>query len=141
MDVTDAHWLDDVPADRPGVIVADGLVAFLTQDGFVSLLNRLTSHFPGGELAFNAYTRYAVWALKHLGGFAAIAGGVANPGFNDPREPERWAPGLKLVEEIFLTRAPEVADMPLTGRLAARLAAASPALSRIVGTTVLRYRF
>jgi O-methyltransferase involved in polyketide biosynthesis len=48
VDVTDAHWLDDVPADRPGVIVADGLVAFLTQDGFVSLLNRVTSHFPGG---------------------------------------------------------------------------------------------
>jgi O-methyltransferase involved in polyketide biosynthesis len=138
-DVTDAQWLDGVPADRPGVIVADGLVGFLTQDGFVSLLNRLASHFPGGELAFNAYTRYAVWALKHLGGFAAIAGGVVNPGFNDPREPERWAPGVKLVEEIFLTRAPEVAGMPLSMRLAARLAAPSPALSRMVGTTVLRY--
>jgi methyltransferase (TIGR00027 family) len=140
-DLTDAHWLDEVPTDRPAVIVADGLLVFLAQDAFVSLLNRLTSHFPGGELAFNAYTRYAVWALKHLGSLAVIAGGVANPGFNDPREPERWVPGLKLVEEIFLTRAPELAEMPLSGRLSARLVAPSPALSRIVGTTVLRYAF
>ena len=38
------------------MIVADGPVAFLAQDEFVSLLNRLTRHPPGGELAFNAYT-------------------------------------------------------------------------------------
>ncbi|MHA6629441.1 class I SAM-dependent methyltransferase [Pseudonocardia sichuanensis] len=140
-DLTDPHWLDDVPDDRPSVIVADGLIAFLTQEGFVSLLNRLTSHFPSGEVAFNSYTTYAVWTVKHVPGFAAIAGGVANPGFNDPREPERWAPALTLAEEIFLTRAPELTDMPLSVRLASRLFAPSPALSRMLGATVLRYCF
>ncbi|WP_232665717.1 hypothetical protein [Pseudonocardia sp. TRM90224] len=73
-------------------------------------------------------------------GFATIAGGVVNPGFNDPREPERWMPGLELVEEIFLTRAPELADMTVGGRLASRLFA-RPYLSRMLATTVLRYRF
>jgi O-methyltransferase involved in polyketide biosynthesis len=140
-DVTDERWLDAVPADRPAVIVADGLIAFLPQDGFVALLNRLTSHFPGGELAFNAYTTYAVWATTHLSAYAAIGGGVVNPGSNDPNAPERWAPALKLVEEIFLTRAPELATMPLSSRLACRLFARSETLSRMVGTTVLRYRF
>ncbi|MFC4591204.1 class I SAM-dependent methyltransferase [Sphaerisporangium corydalis] len=140
-DLTDPHWLDAVPADRPTVIVADGLIGFLSQDDLVALLNRLTHHFSGGDLAFNAYTTYAVWALKHLRGFAAITGGVANPGFNDPHAPERWAPRLRLVEEIFLTRAPELAHMSLGGRLAARLVAPSPTLSRMVGTTILHYRF
>jgi O-methyltransferase involved in polyketide biosynthesis len=140
-DLTDPDWLDDVPTDRPAVIIADGLVAFLSRNDFVSLLNRLSSHFPSGELAFNAYTTYAVWALKHLPGMAAIAGGVANPGFNDPRQPERWAGGLKLDEEIFLTRAPEVAELPLIMRLTSRLAARSAAASRMIGTVVLRYRF
>ncbi len=79
------------------MIVADGLIAFLTQDGFVSLLNRLVRHFPSGELAFNLYTRYAIWAVKHAPGMAVIAGGVVNPGFDDPRQPERWVGGLKLV--------------------------------------------
>lgn len=140
-DVTNPQWLKDIPAGRPAVIVADGVVGFLAQEGFESLLNRLTGHFPTGEVAFNLYTTWAVWAVKHLPGFDAIAGGMANPGFNDPREPERWAPRLKLIEEIFLTRAPEVADCPLLARLTSRLASRSATVSRMVGTVVLRYRF
>jgi hypothetical protein len=53
-------------------------------------------------------------------GMAAIAGGVVNPGFNDPRQPERWDSDLKLVEEI-LTQAPEVAELPLIMRLTSHL--------------------
>jgi O-methyltransferase involved in polyketide biosynthesis len=140
-DLTDPRWLDTVPTDRPAVIVFDGLVAFLPQDGYVSLLNRVTNHFPSGELAFNLYTTGAVWALHHLKSLATIASGVANPGSNDPRDPERWAPRLRLVEEIFLTRAPEVAEFPLAFRLLNGLFARSATLSRTVGTTVLRYRF
>jgi O-methyltransferase involved in polyketide biosynthesis len=140
-DLTDPNWLNDVPSSRPAVIVADGLIAFLTQDGLVSLLNRLVRHFPSGELAFNLYTRYAIWAVKHAPGMAVIAGGVVNPGFDDPRQPERWVAGLKLAEEIFLTRAPEVAGLPLMLRLTARLAAPSAWVSRLIGTVVVRYRF
>jgi O-methyltransferase involved in polyketide biosynthesis len=140
-DVTDPAWLAEVPADRPTVIVFDGLVAFVPQDGFVSLLNRLTNHFSGGELAFNLYTTWAVWALTHTKSLAAIAGGVANPGFNDPREPEHWVPGLKLIEETFLTRAPELGEFPLIARLANSLFAWSATVSRMVGTVVVRYRF
>ncbi|HWT47872.1 MAG TPA: class I SAM-dependent methyltransferase [Mycobacterium sp.] len=140
-DLTDPDWLRDVPGSRPAVIVGDGLIAFLTQDGFVSLLNRLARHFPGGELAFNLYTRNAIWVVKHTPSMDVIADGVVNPGFNDPRQPERWVDGLKLVEEIFLTRAPEVADLPLMMRAAARLAAPSARVSRLIGTVVVPYRF
>jgi len=72
---------------------------------------------------------------------AAIAGDVVNPGFNDPRQPERWVDGLELVSEMYLTRAPEVAELPRTWRLASRLAARSTTVSRMIGTVVLRYRF
>jgi len=140
-DLTDPNWLGDVPTDRPAVIVADGLVVFLTQEDFVSLLNRLRGHFPSGEMAFNLYTTYAAWAVKHLPAMAAIAGGVANPGFNEPRQPERWVDGLKLIEEILLTRAPEVAQLPLITRLTSRLAAHSAVMSRMIGTVVVRYGF
>jgi O-methyltransferase involved in polyketide biosynthesis len=142
VDVTDPNWLDEVPTDRPAVIVADGLIAFLHQYDFESLLNRLTNHFPSGEIAFNLYTTWAVWGAKRI---APIRAGVVNPGFNDPRQPERWVPGLRLVEEIFLTRAPEVAEFSsLTGRimrLTSALAARSATVSRMIGTTLERYRF
>ena len=61
-DVTeDPDWLDTVPSGRPAIIVADGLMAFLSQDELVSLWNRLISHFPSGEIVFNSYTR-----VRHL---------------------------------------------------------------------------
>lgn len=140
-DLTDKDWLADIPSDRPAAIVADGVIAFLTEEDFVSLLDRLTGHFPGGELAFNLYTTYAIWALKHSRGLASIADGVMNPGFNDPRQPERWVAGLKLIEETMLTRAPELAELPVVMRAMGRLAAPSLTMSRIVGTVVVRYGF
>jgi methyltransferase (TIGR00027 family) len=140
-DLTDPDWLNEVPGSRPAMIVGDGLIAFLTQAGFVALLNRLVHHFPSGELAFNLYTRYAIWAVRHAPGMSVIAGCVVNPGFNDPRQPERWVDGVKLVDEIFLTRAPEVAGLSPAMRATARLAAPSARMSRLLGTVVVRYRF
>ncbi len=43
--VTDPQWLEQISADRPAMIVADGLLAFLTEEEIISLLTRLTSHF------------------------------------------------------------------------------------------------
>jgi O-methyltransferase involved in polyketide biosynthesis len=139
-DLTDPDWLDAIPTDRPAVIVADGLLAFLAQEDMISLLNRLTGHFPSGEVAFNGYSRFAIWAAKHYHGTQSVADLIKSPGFDDPREPERWDPRLKLVEQILLTREPEVAEFPLALRLITRLAAHSAAWSRR-GTTVLHYRF
>lgn len=139
-DLTDPNWLGAIPTGRPAMIVADGLMAFLTQDDMISLLNRLISHFPSGEVAFNGYSRFAIWAAKHYHGTQSIAGIIKSPGFDDPREPERWNPRLTLLREILLTREPEVAGFPLALRLWTRLSAHSAALSRR-GTTVLHYRF
>jgi hypothetical protein len=40
-DLTDPTWLDAIPTDRPAVIVADGLLAFLTQEDMIFLLIRV----------------------------------------------------------------------------------------------------
>jgi O-methyltransferase involved in polyketide biosynthesis len=122
------------------VIVADGLLAFLTPDDMIALLNRLIGHLPAGEVAFNGYSRFAIWAAKHYHGTQSVADLIRSPGFDDPREPERWNPRLHLVREILLTREPEVAEFPLALRLITRLAAHSTPWSRR-GTTVLHYRF
>jgi O-methyltransferase involved in polyketide biosynthesis len=139
-DVRDPGWLDAVPSGRPAVIVADGLMGFLTQDELVSLWNRLVSHFPSGELVFNSYTRFAVWVARHAPGTKSVAELIKFPGMDDPREPERWNPKLQLVREILLSREPEVAQFPPAWRRYHRLAAHSTAWSR-TGTIVLHYRF
>jgi O-methyltransferase involved in polyketide biosynthesis len=139
-DVTEKDWLDAVPTGRPAIIVADGLMGFLTQDELVSLWNRLISHFPSGELVFNSYTRFAIWVARHARGTRSVADLVKFPGMDDAREPERWNPRLQLVREILLSREPEVADFPPVWRRYHQLAAHSTAWSR-TGTIVLHYRF
>ena len=72
-DVRDPDWLDAVPSDRPAIIVADGLMGFLSQDELVSLWNRLVSHFPSGEIVLNSYTRFAIWIAHHARGTKSVA--------------------------------------------------------------------
>ena len=139
-DVTDTHWLAQIPRHRPAVIVADGLLAFLTQSDMTALLGRLVDHFPQGRIAFNGYTRFAIWAAKHYHGTQSVAELIKSPGFDDPHEPERWDPRLRLSREILLTREPEVELFPPALRWFTHLAAHSEAWSRR-GTTVLVYDF
>ncbi|MFY9922209.1 MAG: class I SAM-dependent methyltransferase, partial [Mycobacterium sp.] len=55
--LTDEHWPDAIPADRPTMLVADGLFAFLTEPVIVGIFRRITKHFASGEFAFNDYGR------------------------------------------------------------------------------------
>jgi O-methyltransferase involved in polyketide biosynthesis len=139
-DVTEKDWLETIPTDRPAVIVADGLMGFLTEDELMSLWNRLVSHFPSGEIVFNSYTRFAIWLARHAPGTKSVADLVKFPGLDDPHEPEGWNPRLQLVREIMLSREPEVAEFPPVWRRYHQLAAHSTAWSR-TGTIVLHYRF
>jgi O-methyltransferase involved in polyketide biosynthesis len=139
-DVRDPDWLDAVPTGRPAVIVADGMMAFLSQDELVSLWNRLISHFPSGEIVFNSYTRFAIWIAQHARGTRTVADQVKFPGMDDPRAPEAWNPKLQLVREILLSREPEVDQFPPGLRRYHHLAAHSTAWSR-TGTIIVHYRF
>jgi len=140
VDLRDPRSLDALPTGRPAVIVADGLMGFLTLEEVVSLLQRLTDHFPSGEIAFNSYPKFAIWAIKHTPGTRTVADLVRFPGSDDPHEPERWNPRLTLVREILLAREPEVARFPPVLRAYYRMASHSLAWSR-KGTVVLHYRF
>ncbi|WP_433306427.1 class I SAM-dependent methyltransferase [Actinoplanes sp. CA-030573] len=139
-DVRDPGWLDAIPAGRPAVIAADGLMGFLTRDELITLWKRLLDRFPSGEIIFNSYTRFAVRVARHARGTSSVAGLIRFPGMDDPREPEQWDQRLHLVREILLSREPEVAEFPRGWRWYHRLAAHSTAWSR-TGTIVLHYRF
>ena len=55
--VADDDWPDTIPADRPAMVIADGLFAFLSEPVIVGLFRRITDYFGSGELAFNDYGR------------------------------------------------------------------------------------
>ncbi|MFI7536710.1 hypothetical protein [Streptosporangium sp. NPDC049376] len=122
------------------MIVADGLIGFLSKEELATLLDRLIRHFPTGEICFNGYTRFHVWAARKYAGTQSVVPFLKSPGFDTPQDIERLEPRMKLVREIFLGREPEVADYPWTTRLASALTAWSTSVSR-KGTAVQHYRF
>lgn len=140
-DLTDPGWPRGIPNDRPAMLVADGLMLFMSHQDFVGLLNLLTKHFPSGELALNGYSTATAWLFRHTSAMVPIAEAMVNPGLRVPRQIECWVDGMTLVEEDFLTRAPEVAELPALARLASRLTGPSATASRVMRTMVLRYRF
>lgn len=58
--VTDPTWLAGIPADRPTLMIGEGLTMYLTRDDGLALLRRIVDHFPCGELQFDAFNRLAI---------------------------------------------------------------------------------
>ena len=139
-DLTDAGWLDGVPADRPAMIVADGLMAFITGEAYKTMTRRLTEHFATGEFAFNAYTRFVMKIGNYSSTFKAMGARTAGEGIDDPREPQSWGARLTLIEEMLLTRSPEIAKYPEPLRAFTRLCSHSTRISR-GGNRVVHYTF
>jgi O-methyltransferase involved in polyketide biosynthesis len=142
--LADANWPDTIPADRPTVLVADGLFAFLSEDVIIGLFCGITDHFHTGELAFNDYggigwfSRVAI-KLYPQKMFNDVASQWGYAGFKDAHHPETWNPRLKLVEEASLTKAPEVDLFPTWLRVSTRLMGKSKAGAR--KGRILRYAF
>ncbi|OBH63328.1 GlcNAc transferase [Mycobacterium intracellulare] len=142
--VADESWPHTIPSDRPTMVIADGLFAFLSEPVIVGVFRRITEHFASGELAFNDY--------GHIGWFSRLAIKVAPqqmfnqvgaqwgyPGFKDARVPETWNPRLTLAEESSLAHAPEVELFPGWIRLATKISGKFKASAR--KARILRYRF
>lgn len=142
--LADRHWPDSIPGDRPAMLIADGLLAFLSEPVIVGLFRRITEHFGTGELAFNDYggigwvSRAAI-KLYPQKMFKDVGGQWGYRGFKDAHHPETWNPAIRLVEESSLTHEPEVDLFPTWLRIATRLAGMSKAGAR--HGRILRYAF
>ncbi|MCW2686256.1 MAG: GlcNAc transferase [Mycobacterium sp.] len=126
------------------MLIADGLLAFLSESVIIELFRRITDHFRSGELAFNDYggigwfSRVAI-KLYPQKMFSDVAGQWRYAGFKDAHHPETWNPRLKLIEETSLAHAKEVDLFPGWIRIATRLTGKSKTGAR--KARILRYSF
>jgi O-methyltransferase involved in polyketide biosynthesis len=142
--VADDSWTDTIPADRPTMLIADGLLAFLSEDVIIRLFRHIADHFGSGEMAFNDYGRIGWFSrlavkLAPQKMFSAVGSQWGYRGFKDARVPETWNPRLRLVEEASLAHAPEVDLFPSWIRLATKVSGYFAASAR--KARILRYRF
>jgi O-methyltransferase involved in polyketide biosynthesis len=141
--VTDPAWLELIPADRPSLIIAEGLLPYLPEEEVVSLLQRLTSHLPRGELVFDAYSGLGLNLLRGLPSIRRT-GATLRWALDDPRVLEERVPQLEPVEDILAYDPKgydpgQIARMSWPARLAIFAFAMVPVLARI--GRLLHYRF
>jgi O-methyltransferase involved in polyketide biosynthesis len=90
--VTDEVWLDEIPTDRPMLMVAEGLVVmYLTEPEVRTLLQSLTDRFGSGELVFDTVSPMGPRLSK------VLTKGITKWGIRDAREIEQWNPRLRFL--------------------------------------------
>lgn len=144
--VTDPGLLPDLPYDRtenvPVLVIAEGLLEYLTEDEVKGLINRITGRFGAGEMVFDVMNSFAIQAAsKNL---KAATGGEGQGARH------RWAVDRFADVEKLDPRLKRVQGFPL---FASRFARKAPLKSRMVYTLLrflppfrtmlqmLRYRF
>ncbi|WP_446897836.1 hypothetical protein ACSVC9_12735 [Clostridium sp. LBM24168] len=53
-------WLEQIQRNQPTMIIADGILEYLSEDEVKKLLNRLTSYFPQRQIAFDVMSSFGV---------------------------------------------------------------------------------
>ncbi|CAN7471253.1 class I SAM-dependent methyltransferase [Bosea sp. LjRoot237] len=141
--VTEPGWLDDLPQDRPTMIVAEGLLPYLPEEEVPLLLERLVWHCRTGEIVFDAYSDFGLRMIALQPSIKAT-GATLHWALDDPADLERQVPGLTLVAELTAYDPDgydpaQIARMSWPARLAIQFFSLVPPLARI--GLLLRYRF
>jgi len=132
-------WLEEVPGDRPAWIMAEGVVMYLPETVVKPLLNRLTGHFPSGEMAFDAVSRQGAKMAK-ANRSVRMTGASFGWGIDDARgDIKLLDPKLELIYESRTPELPRYDKLPAYMRAIVRVMDLFPSLRRL--NRLLRYRF
>ncbi|KAI1336184.1 S-adenosyl-L-methionine-dependent methyltransferase [Xylariaceae sp. FL0016] len=96
-DVTDEKWLSEVPADRPTVVIFEGLSMYLSEEVGKDLIRRIVEYFPTGELLFDTIGSVVVYLQKFESPIMAT-GATFIWGVDNPKDLEALAPQLRLCD-------------------------------------------
>jgi O-methyltransferase involved in polyketide biosynthesis len=91
--VTDPGWLDELPAGGPVLIVAEGLLMYLTPADITDLLHRLVDRFDTGELLADLLSAWGPRLSRIL------TSGIIKWGTRDGGEITHWDARLRLIED------------------------------------------
>lgn len=136
---TDATWLTEIPADRPVLMLAEGVSMYLTEDDGVALLRRVVERFPAGELHLDFWSRFGTKAQRKNNTVVRWSGSELGWSVDHPDEILAAVPGTRIVAAISLFDADTVERLPKGLRRFSRVASRTPVLRRIV--QLHRYAF
>jgi len=120
--VTDLDWIDRIaPGERAVLVVAEGLLMYLSAEQVKALILRLQQTFPGCSLVFDAFSKLTA---RNVAGHPSLqkTGASAHWGIDDPCEIEAWDPGIHLKETWFFSQSDLIPKLGFFYRIGFQLA-------------------
>lgn len=125
--VTDPGYLGDIPADRPTLVLGEGLTMYLTRAEGLALLRRVVDRFPTGELQFDAFNRLGI-RTQWSNTVVRRAGARLYWGIDGPADILDEVPGTRLLAWMSVFDAPSFRALSGRYRLMGKAMSALPAL-------------
>jgi methyltransferase (TIGR00027 family) len=132
----DLRWLDEVPRDQPGLLIAEGVLHYLSETEVKALLNAVVAHFPGGQMIFDICNQMIV---KRAGSNVGGTGATYKWGLDDPQDIKQLEPKLELIKEFKPSEMVAFSRFPLWWRALYRAQEVNLTLRRMERTIVFRY--
>jgi O-methyltransferase involved in polyketide biosynthesis len=126
---TELSWLDQICADRPVLLLAEGISMYLTEHEGVALLRRVVDRFRSGELQIDFYNWLAIKSQKtHT--LVRRSGSTLHWAVNGPQDILGRFPGVRLLTAVSFFDATTFSGASTPFRLASVLTRAIPPLRR-----------
>lgn len=120
--VTDSAWIASIPDNRNKVLViAEGLLMYLTEDEIKNLFISLKSKFNNLTIIFDAYSKLTARSAKNHPSLKKT-GAEIKWGIDNPWEIENFAKGIKHLRTIYLTDPEVTKNLPRNYRILFKLA-------------------
>jgi O-methyltransferase involved in polyketide biosynthesis len=132
----DLRWLDEVPRDRPGLLIAEGVLHYLSETEVKALLNGVVAHFPNGQMIFDICNPFIV---KRAGANVGGTGATYKWGLDDPQDIRQLEPKLELIKEYRPSEQVAFSRFPAWWRALYRVQELNPTLRRMERMIVYRY--
>lgn len=137
--VTDPAWLDRIPRGRPALMIAEGLVPYLTEADARRVITTIVEAFPTGELLFDTVSTSA-WRTSKWDPWGRRYNAEFHCGFDDPAALSQWHPKLHYVGEAPMNDSPILmAKAPANIRRVYRVLNLLPGFRR--SSRIVRFRF
>lgn len=114
--VTDPGWLAGIAADRPTLMIGEGLTMYLTEQDGTALLRRIVERFPRGELQFDAFNWLGIKA-QVLNTVVRRSGSTLRWAINGPDDILAAVPGVRLVAWQRWFESDTYAKLPRSARM------------------------
>ena len=122
---TDPSWLDQIPADRPALLLAEGISMYLTVQQGVALLQSFVGRFPSGELQIDFFNWLGIRSQKTQT-LVRRSGSMLHWAVNSSEDILSRVPGVRLLAAVSFFDASTFARASAGFRFARRLARVVP---------------